>query len=123
MACRSLVWYLIITMLSIAFAPPGHTSYLGSQPTTPSAGSDNGRHLQAALERKVLVARLQGMGFELDEVNKRLSGMSDSDIHYIVTRVEELKVAGTAEGLIIGVVVILLFVGVVLPLLGVRVWR
>ncbi len=41
----------------------------------------------------------------------------------LASRLEDVKTGGTAEGVLLGVLIILIVIGVILPLLGIRIWR
>jgi hypothetical protein len=75
------------------------------------------------LQRKVVEARLLDLGFTTGEVKQRLADLSDAQVRVLAMQVEDLKAGGTAEGFIIGLALIFVLLGLVLPLFGIRVWR
>jgi hypothetical protein len=112
-------------MLVTVFAPRAEADFSPSRsmacPTVDRA-HDMGR-IQTVLETKTVRARLTDLGFTPFEIAERLSRMTDSQLHSVATSLEETKTGGAAEGVLIGVMVIVLVVLVILPLLGIRVWR
>jgi len=120
-----LFWYLILSMFVVSAAPPLEASFSGSRAlpgSTDEREADMGR-IQRLIETKVVEARLQELGFSATEIETRLASLDDAEIHQIASQLEDLKTGGAAEGLIIGILVIILVIGVILPLLGIRVWR
>lgn len=122
---RCLVWYLVLTMLLIAIAPrvDAGLSPSDSVASVPSGRAQDLTKIQAVLERKIVEARLQDFGFTAGEIRNRLSDLTDQQIHHLSTRLEDVKIGGNGEGVLIGVLIIILVIAVILPLLGIRVWR
>jgi hypothetical protein len=120
-----LTWHLVFLMGFIALAPRVEASFVPSE-TTPGAFRNRGddiEKLRVFLESKAVKERLLDLGFTAREAEAKLAALSERQIHDLATRAESLKVGGQAEGLFIGILIILLLIGVVLPLLGIRVWR
>lgn len=125
MAWRCLLWYLVLSMLIVSVAPRAEASFAGSRAVSVS-DDDREREIgqiQRFLETRIVETRLQELGFTATEIQSRLSSLSDQQIHKLALQMEELKTGGAGEGLLIGILIIILVIGVVLPLLGIRVWR
>lgn len=125
MAEKCLAWCLACLMLVLAIAPRAEGAFSSSR-MLENACADRAadlRSVRIVLETKAVRARLAALGFSPSEIGERLSRMSDRELHAAATHLEETKTGGTAEGLIIGVAVIILVILVILPLLGVRIWR
>jgi hypothetical protein len=125
MARKWLAGFLAFVMLVIALTSKADAGFSSSGlitcPSFDRAG-DMGR-VQRFLETKAVRSRLADLGFSPSEITERISGLTDSQLHAFAANLDEAKVGGGAEGVFIGVAVIILFIFVVLPLLGVRVWR
>ena len=75
--------------------------------------------IKKILESKAVSTRLQQFGFTPEEVQERLSQLSDQQIHQIALQLDQLKVGqGDALGIIIAVLVIAILVVVLLKLTG-----
>lgn len=125
MFVRSLVWYLVCAMLLIAVVP---RTEAGISPSHVIACPSSQRlndiaEIQAILERRVVERRLEDLGFSAAEISNRLDELADGQLHAIATSLESLKVGQGGEGLIIGILIIVLIIGVILPLFGIKVWR
>lgn len=77
--------------------------------------------IQKALEVKVIAQTLEKMGFTKNEIQSRLTAMSDRQIHEFASRIDEIRTGGDGVGAVIGVLVIIILVVVLLHLTGHRV--
>ena len=112
-------------MLLFALAPPADAFPVPSAPLgspSPERIRDVER-LKAFFERKAVEKRLLDIGFTTREVESRLSCLDDRQIRDLAQRTEDLKVGSGGQGVLIGIAIILLVILVILPLLGIRVWR
>ncbi|MFB3926864.1 MAG: PA2779 family protein [Syntrophales bacterium] len=74
--------------------------------------------IQKFLEMKMISEKLKSLGFTPDEIQARLSGLNDQQIHQLALQVDDLKVAGDfTAALWIGAIIIIL-VAVVLYFSG-----
>jgi len=68
--------------------------------------------IKKVLEAKMVRARLEQLGFSQEEIQARLSQLSDQQIHQLALNLEDIKVGGNlAEGF--GALVSLVFIGVI----------
>jgi hypothetical protein len=75
--------------------------------------------IKKILETKAVRVRLEQLGFTAEEIQERLSKLSDQQIHQIALQLDQLKVGqGDALGIIIAVLVIAILVVVLLKLTG-----
>lgn len=75
--------------------------------------------IKKILETKAVIVRLEQIGFTPEEIQARLSQLSDQQIHQIAQQLDQLKVGqGDALGIIIAVLVIAILVVVLLKLTG-----
>ena len=89
-----------------------------SQPATAESSSDSHRmadlqKIQTVLESKVVRQRLEDFGLSQEEINARLAGLSDDQLHQFATDVDAIIPAG--DGL--GIVVVLLVIAILLVIL------
>ena len=119
---KQVSWYLIFAMFIIGIVPKAEAGFAPSELIVLS-GVDrvaNIEKIQKALETKVIKERLEKLGFTQDEINDRLTQLSDQQIHQLAQQLDELRV-GSDLGAIIGVLVVVILVLVVLQLTGHRV--
>jgi len=124
MAKRLVICYLVLVMLLIALATRADAFFVttGMAAVAGERSRDRGKIMEL-LARTAVETRLLELGFTAAEVKERLAGLTDGQISDLATRLEDLKVGGTAQGVIVGVLIILFVLGVILPLLGIRVWK
>jgi hypothetical protein len=77
--------------------------------------------IQKILETKMIRERLENLGFSQNEIQKRLGQLSDQQIHQLALTLDELKVGGDTETVIIILLAIALAVVLYLWLTGRRV--
>jgi hypothetical protein len=77
--------------------------------------------VQKVLELKMVKQRLEALGFTEGEIQKRLSQLSDEQIHTIALNLEQLKVGGNGLGIVIALLVIAILVVLLIQLTGHRV--
>jgi hypothetical protein len=67
---------------------------------------------------KAVKERLSQLGFSHDEIQSKLSQLSDQQIHQIALQLDDLKVGQDALGVIIALLVIAILIVVLLKLTG-----
>jgi len=107
-------------MLVIGMVPNGDASFV---PSALNPGSQQGEDLerdriQQLLETKMVKARLEKLGFTSEEIQSRLTNLTDEQIHYLAHKLDDLKVAGDGLGVVISLLVIAILVVVLLQLTG-----
>jgi len=112
--------YLVAALLVIGMAPRAEAGFV------PSTDSQDGRAadiatVQKALEKKVVSETLHKMGYTNAEIQSRLAGMTDRELHLLATRIDEARAAGDGLEVIIVALFIIIIVLVVLNLTGHRV--
>lgn len=70
------------------------------------------------LESKVVKHRLEALGYSAEEIESRVSRLSEKEIHLLAVHIDTLTTAGDGMGTVIGVLVIILLVIVILKLLN-----
>lgn len=119
MAKKTLIYYLVIAMFIIGIVPRVEAAFVPSQALAlPEVDrtADLGK-IQAVLESKLVQQRLQDLGFTADEINKKLSQMSDQQIHSFAQQLDDLRVGkDSGLGIVIAVLVIIILVIIVINL-------
>jgi hypothetical protein len=119
---KHLSWYLIIAMFIIGIAPKADA---GIAPSEIIAMSQVDRtadieKIQKVLEMKMVRERLEKLGFAQDEIQSKLSSLSDQQMHNLALQIDEIKVGGDL-GIVIALLVIVILVVLFIQLTGHRV--
>jgi len=121
LALKPLALYLAIACFVIAGIPKDSLAYLvESQPASYSRGADLDK-IQRVLESKMVSQRLQELGLSTDEINSKLAGLGDAEIHQFASRLDSLMPGGDMLIDIMALLVIAILVLVILHLLGYKV--
>ena len=116
---RQIAWYLIAAMFIIGIAPKVDAGLSPSEFI--AAQFDRGQDSSAirqVIENKMVSERLAQLGFTQEEVNSRLSRLSDQQLHKLAVNLDEIKTGGDGLGLIIGLLVIAILVVILIQLTG-----
>ena len=116
---RQIAWYLIAAMFIIGIAPKVDAGLSPSELI--AAQFDRGQDSSAirqVIENKMVSERLAQLGFTQEEVNSRLSQLSDQQLHKLAVNLDEIKTGGDGLGLIIGLLVIAILVVILIQLTG-----
>jgi hypothetical protein len=117
---KGLSWYLAVMMLVIAVAPRVDA---GFAPTEVINALSSGRaadldSIRQALETKMVRERLEQFGLTSDEIDSRLSQLSDDQLHQLALQVDEIRAGGDAAGVIIALLIIILIVVLIIYFTG-----
>jgi len=117
---KYVIWYLVCAMFVIGVAPRLEAAFSPSETLalSPAARAADAETIRSALEQKLVRQRLADIGFSADEITARLSELSDEQVHYFASKLDELKVGGDGLGLVIGILVIVVIVIVIIQLTG-----
>jgi hypothetical protein len=119
---KHLSWYLIIAMFIIGIAPKADAGIAPSEIIVMSQvdrTADLGK-IQKVLEMKMVRERLEKLGFAQDEIQSKLSSLSDQQMHNLALQIDEIKVGGDL-GIVIALLVIVILVVLFIQLTGHRV--
>ncbi len=119
---KHLSWYLIIVMFIIGIAPKADAGIAPSEIIVMSQvdrTADLGK-IQKVLEMKMVRERLEKLGFAQDEIQSKLSSLSDQQMHNLALQIDEIKVGGDL-GIVIALLVIVILVVLLIQLTGHRV--
>ena len=117
---KYVIWYLVCAMFVIGIAPRLEAAFSPSETLalSPAARAADAETIRSALEQKLVRQRLADIGFSADEISARLSELSDEQVHYFASKLDELKVGGDGLGILIGILVIVVLVLLILHLTG-----
>ena len=116
----AMVWTLVVAILVPGGVPPEAQAML-APPGATATESEEGLHraadlpkIQSVLEAKVVRQRLVDYGLSPEEINARLSQLSDAQLHQVATQVDAMLPAGHA---VVGIVIALLVIAVLVVIL------
>jgi hypothetical protein len=113
---KHVTWYLVIAMFIIGIAPRVDAGFAPSQIialTQVDRDADLGK-IQKVLEVKAVSERLMQFGLTQDEVQKRLTQLSDRQIHQIALQLDDLKIG---QDDVLAVIIALLFIAILVVVL------
>ena len=70
------------------------------------------------LEQKAVKNRLEALGYSSEEIQVRLSSLSDEEIHQLAGNINTLTTGGSGTGFVIGLLVIIVLILVIMKLLN-----
>jgi hypothetical protein len=120
---KQVAWYLVFAMFIIGIAPRVDAGFAPSEVISLAQvdrQADLGK-IQKVLETKMIRDRLEQYGLTPDEINARLSQLSDQQMHEFALQLDNLKVGGDGLGIVIALLVIAILVVILLYLTGHRV--
>ncbi len=120
---KQLSWYLIVAMFIIGITSKVEAGIAPSEVIAMSQvdrAADLGK-IQKVLEMKMVRERLEKLGFAQDEIQTKLSSLSDQQMHNLALQIDEIKVGGDGLGIVIALLVIAILVVLLIQLTGHRV--
>ncbi|MFO0571862.1 MAG: PA2779 family protein [Polyangiaceae bacterium] len=120
---RYVAWYLVAALFIIGIAPRTEAGFAPSGEIAPAQAdrSADMQKVRSVLETKMVRDRLEKLGFTQEEIQSRLSRLSDQQVHELALNLDQLKAGGDGLGVLIAVLVIILLVVLILNLTGHRV--
>jgi hypothetical protein len=118
---KQISWYLVVAMFIISVAPRVEAGLAPSEiiALAQAERAADFEKIQKVLEIKAISQRLTQFGLTNDEIQSRLSQLSDQQVHQIALQLDDLKVGqDDALGLIIALLVIAILVIIILKLTG-----
>jgi hypothetical protein len=124
---RAMIWLLVITTFAMGLHPPETVAMLA--PSLSLAGESSSdahriadlQKIQALLESKVVRQRLEDFGVSPEEINAKLAGLSDDQLHQFATQIDAIIPAGDGLGIVIALLVIAILVVILVYLLNHRI--
>lgn len=121
---KEVSWYLVFAIFIISIVQKVEAGFAPSEVIALSKVDRTAdlEKIQKVLETKMIKERLEKLGFTQEEINNRLSQLSDQQIHQLALQIDDLKVGKSdALGIIIALLVITILVIIILQLTGHRV--
>ena len=111
---KQVTWYLVVAVFVIGITP---RVYAGFSPSEVIGLSQVDREsdlqkIQNVIETKMIGERLQQMGLTPEEIQKKLSQLSDQQIHHLALQLDELKVGGDAGWAVLSIIIVLAAIAV-----------
>lgn len=115
--------YLVVAMFIIGITPRVYAGFSPSEAISILSfdRSSDLEKIRKVLEMKMVREKLKDLGFAPDEIENRLSQLSDHQIHQLALNLDELQVGGSGWGVLIVILLIVIIVGVVIYVSGHRV--
>lgn len=120
------IWMLVVTTLVMEWCPPEARAMLAPA-TTSAAVSDPSRiedlqKIQHVLENKIVQQRLADYGLTPEEIQARLTRLSDAQLHHMAVQIDALMPGGDGGlGIVIALLVIAILAVILIYLLGHRI--
>ena len=120
---KCISWYLVLAMFIIGITPRVYAGFSPSEvlSLSPIDRAADLQKIQTVLEMKMISERLRSLGFTSEEIQKRLSQLSDQQLSQFAQQLDDLKVGGDGLGIIVALLVIAILVVILLYLTGHRV--
>ncbi len=116
---QAVTWYMVAVMVVFGFVPRVEAGFIASQASqTPLNRTADLGAIQKALETRMVSETLEKFGMTKAEVQSRLDGMTDAQIHQLATNLDEVRVGGDGLGVVIALLIIVILVIVILQLTG-----
>ncbi len=116
-------WALVMVLYLLCLSStPSLAGMIGSVASQPSADQETKQQelniIQRALENELVKAKLEAYGLTPDEIQARLQGLSDEQIHLLAQASDNVLAGGDGFGIVIGILLIILLVILILDLTG-----
>jgi len=110
---KYLLWYLIGAMFVIGITPRAFAGFSPSEPTSLAVDrSSDLEKIRNVLEIKMVREKLKEFGFTTHEIEKKLSELSDDQIHQIALQLDDVKVGGNGW-VVLGILIVLAAIAVI----------
>jgi hypothetical protein len=125
---QTMIWTLVLTTFLMGWCPPEVRAMLapaastGAEPVLDATRAADLQTIQRVLESKVVQQRLEDFGLTQEEINARLTRLSDAQLHQMATQIDALIPGGDAGlGIVIALLVIAILAVILVYLLGHRI--
>src|SRR5512135_1452484 len=116
-----IAWYVVAAMFVIGITPRVYAGFAPSEVLglSPAERAADLQKVRQFLEMKMVGERLKELGYTPEEIQSRLSQLTDEQIHQLSLKLDDLNVAGDgALGVIIALLIIVILVIVIIQLMG-----
>ena len=118
---RPLLVLSVTVYLTFFLTSPGLAGMVGSLASPDLQASEMRaeeiKKIQAALENKLVRAKLSAYGLSADEITRKLDRMTDEQIHLLAQASDDILAGGNGVGLAIGILLIILLVVLIVKLM------
>lgn len=114
---RHITVLMLVTFGILSFAPKVDAAYVSNYDmlSTQADGKDADMDtIQGTLENKLVVERLEALGYSKEEISERLAMLSPEERHDLATRIDALHSGQGVWGIVIGVLVVVIIVLLIL---------
>jgi hypothetical protein len=118
---KCIIWHLVMAMFILGITPRVYAGFSPSEiiSLSPSERASDLQKTQKFLEMKVAKERFRELGISPEEIQARLDQVSDSQLHQLALKLDDLKVgADSGLGIIIFLLMVLIVVVVILQVTG-----
>ena len=116
-ALRHVAVLMLVSFGILSFAPRVDAAYVSNYDMLSSTIENKDADMDAiqqSLENKMVVERLEALGYSKEEISDRLAMLTPEERHDLATRIDSLHSGQGAWGIIIGVLVVVLIVLLIL---------
>jgi hypothetical protein len=118
-----IIWYMVTVMFLFGMIPKVDAGFspsevIGQSQMNKSIEVDK---IRKFIEMKMVRERLNALGFSPEEIQTRLSQLTDEQIHQVALRIDEMKVGGDGGEVVIIVLLILILVVLIMYVTGHRI--
>jgi hypothetical protein len=120
---RRVAALLVLIMGLFSLVPQAEAGFIGSDQSVGSLSRQQDlATVQRVLEHKMVKERLKALGYTDEEIQARLDGLSDTEIHSFAAQLDSLTAGGDdGLGIIIAILIIVILVIIILKLTNKRV--
>jgi hypothetical protein len=113
--------FMVLYLLCLS-STPSLAGMIGSVTSRPSSDQETRQQelsvIQRALENEMIKAKLDAHGLTPDEIQARLHGLSDEQIHLLAQASDNVLAGGDGLGVVIGILLIVLLIILILHFTG-----
>ena len=116
-ALRHVAVLMLVSFGILSFAPRVDAAYVSNYDMLSSTIENKDADMDAiqqSLENKMVVERLEALGYSKEEISDRLAMLTPEERHDLATRIDSLHSGQGAWGIVIGVLVVVLIVLLIL---------
>jgi hypothetical protein len=114
---RFMVVFLLMSFSVLSFVPRADAAYLSNYDMLSSklGGKDADMDtIQNTLENKMVLERLEALGYSKEEISERLAMLTPEERHDLATRIDSLQSGQGFWGVVLGILVVALLVVLIL---------
>jgi len=106
------LWYMVALMFLFGITPKVDAGFSPSEIIGQSQMNRSGdvEKIRKFIEMKMVRERLNAFGFSQEEIQTRLNQLTDDQIHQVALQLDELKVGGNGEAVLIVLLILVLIV-------------